>query len=503
MKKCILLVRVSTEGQDYDEQQKVIYEMALNEGYLPENIISIADKESAIKLSEEERHGLNVMKEYIKNDKDINAIYCFELDRISRKKKILFSVVDFLVEHHVNLIIKEPNRIELLNVDGTINEASEMIITLFAQLAESEMRNKLARFKRSKNANKSKGKYIGGNVTFGYFVNEDGYLEIDPNNIVGEIFAMYATGNFSYKDLAQEFQARGYFSKLSIYGASKRICLILNRKQYYGEESNKGMVAPAIVTKDLFDKCKAISVKKQFIHGVATKKQNDKTCICKGLMKCTCGWTLFANKSIDRYICVQCNLSIKKSVVDSAIWFLSAPVYGIMLMHKNSSQVDDINSQIKLLNEKIKVSQGTINELRERIDKLDYAMFVTGKVDTDKGDRMKNELNRKVNEELKTTTQYRTKIQELEQLIKNVSTNVHNVNVDEIYNITDTTIRYDILHEIIEKIVPIKLGRRLYELHIHYKTGMEVAYKINIQNKKLEVEENVWLSGKEFGYNVQ
>ena len=500
MKKCILLVRVSTEVQEYDEQQKVIFDLAVKDGYLPENIIPIADKESGIKLSEEERHGLNVMKEYIKNDKDINVVYCFELDRISRKKKVLFSIIDFLVEHKVNLIIKEPNRIDLLNDDGTINEASEMIITLFAQLAESEMRNKISRFKRGKNANKNKGKFVGGNVTFGYFVNEDGYLEVEPNNIIGEIFAMYATGKYSHKDLAEEFQARGYFSKLNVYAASKRICSILNRKQYYGVKSNKGMAAPAIITKELFDKCKAISVKKQFIHGVATKKQNDKTCICRGLMKCQCGWAMFANVSLDRYVCVQCSLSIKKSVVEAAVWFISAPVYGIMLMHKNSSQVDDINSQIKLLNEKISVSQGTINELRERIDKLDYAMFVTGKVDTDKGDRMKSELNRKVNEELKTTTQYRTKIQELEQLIKNVSTNVHNVNVDEIYNIKDTNIRYDILHEIIEKITPIKLGRRLYELRIYYKTGMTVGYKINIQNKKLEVEENKWLSGKEFGY---
>ena len=29
---------------------------------------------------------------------------------------------------------------------------------------------------------------------------------------------------------------------------------------------------------------------------------------------------------------------------------------------------------------------------------------------------------------------------------------------------------------------------------------MKLSYKINIQNKKLEVEENVWISRKEFGY---
>ena len=53
--KAILLVRVSTKTQDFDEQERAIYEMAIKDGYSPDDIIPICEKESGIKLSEEER----------------------------------------------------------------------------------------------------------------------------------------------------------------------------------------------------------------------------------------------------------------------------------------------------------------------------------------------------------------------------------------------------------------------------------------------------------------
>ena len=48
--KAILLVRVSTKAQDFDEQEREIYNMAIKDGYLPECIIPVCEKESGIKL---------------------------------------------------------------------------------------------------------------------------------------------------------------------------------------------------------------------------------------------------------------------------------------------------------------------------------------------------------------------------------------------------------------------------------------------------------------------
>ena len=52
-KKCILMVRVSTEQQSYDAQMQELHELALKSGYSEKNISPIAYKESGIKLSEE------------------------------------------------------------------------------------------------------------------------------------------------------------------------------------------------------------------------------------------------------------------------------------------------------------------------------------------------------------------------------------------------------------------------------------------------------------------
>lgn len=84
--KCILLVRVSTEAQTYEEQEKEIRELAIKDGYKSEEIISVAYKESGRKLSEEERLGLNEMKSLIEKG-NINCVYAWEISRIARTKK--------------------------------------------------------------------------------------------------------------------------------------------------------------------------------------------------------------------------------------------------------------------------------------------------------------------------------------------------------------------------------------------------------------------------------
>ena len=75
MKKVIVLSRVSTEDQDLTQQTDEVLKEVYKDGYTDSNIIIIEDKESAIQLSEEERHGLNKMKEYISTNPNINYVF--------------------------------------------------------------------------------------------------------------------------------------------------------------------------------------------------------------------------------------------------------------------------------------------------------------------------------------------------------------------------------------------------------------------------------------------
>ena len=94
--KAILLVRVSTQTQELDAQEKELYELAYRDGYTDADIIPIAEKESGIKLKEEERLGLNRLKEEVEKG-DVKDVYIWEVSRLARTKKVLFSMQDYFV----------------------------------------------------------------------------------------------------------------------------------------------------------------------------------------------------------------------------------------------------------------------------------------------------------------------------------------------------------------------------------------------------------------------
>ena len=171
-KKCIVFSRVSTEQQETDEQTERVHRLAESYGYPRESHIEVEYKESGIRLKEEERLGLNRMKELIEDDKSIDCVFAFEISRIARTKKVLFSIEEWLVERHIQLIIDTP-RIELLNKDFTINDGAETVFSIFAQVAECEMRIKKERFKNGKRRSVREGKFIGGKVMFGFTVDKD------------------------------------------------------------------------------------------------------------------------------------------------------------------------------------------------------------------------------------------------------------------------------------------------------------------------------------------
>ena len=102
MGKVIILSRVSTESQNLEQQTQEILKQVYKDGYTDEDIIIIEDKESAIKLSEEERNGINRLKMYIESNTKIDSIYIYELSRLSRRQKVLFSLREYLIEKKFN-----------------------------------------------------------------------------------------------------------------------------------------------------------------------------------------------------------------------------------------------------------------------------------------------------------------------------------------------------------------------------------------------------------------
>lgn len=365
MGKAILLVRVSTERQSFDAQEQELFQLAIADGYSENDIIPICEKESGIKLKEEERKGLNAMKELIESDSSIEVVYSWEISRIARKKKILFSVLDYLTERKIQLVIKDPY-LKLLLPSGEIDQNAEMVFTLFAQMAESEMRNKAARFKRAKDEMIKNYQYRGGWLPLGYKV-ENGYIVIDEEqaSIVRLIFSLYIEGVSSYK-MSKELESRGYEFKLTT------IRHILANKNYCSG------LYPMIISKEMWNqKCDVAKA-----NDKAVDKSKSNIYFGAKLIKCMCGRCYTAYTSNATYLCVGksqqngCNNTkgISINAMDSLLWWIAKQEYSMFLASKSQETKQRLVDELVVWEQKLNALDKLYQKINTKLDNIAFLL---------------------------------------------------------------------------------------------------------------------------------
>ena len=422
--KCILLVRVSTEQQSFDEQERELYSLALNCGYTDKTITLVAYKESAIKLSEEERAGLNEMKQLIETGK-YDRVFAWEISRIARKKKVLFSILEYLQTRKIQLTIKEPS-LDLLNPDGSINEGAETVFTLYAQLAESEMRNKIARFKRGHQEGYDKGKYMGGKITLGYKVNDKGYWEIDEEgaNIIRTIFSLYNSGEYSMTELGREMQSRGFLPNVKLTTVKARIHQIIRRDLYIGKRTSNN-IYPQLIDQETWDKC--VERRKANRHINKGTKY-----LLTPLIRCKCGASYSVDVVGGAYTCrikhnavekgLQHSPDIHASLIESLAWWLALQEFQMDMADKQEDAMRINNEKIDVLKEKIAHSEKVISNTLDRRSQLDEEYYVSGRFDKAHYERLTEKQNDTIKKEKENIRNYKKSIAELEDQIHSAKT---------------------------------------------------------------------------------
>lgn len=476
MAKAILLVRVSTERQNLDRQEQELYDLAVKDGYSNDNIICIAEKESGIKLDESERNGLNRMKEAIEQDNDINCVYVWEISRIARRKKILFSILEYLTKRQIQLIIKEPS-IKLLNDDRSINEGSETIFTLFAQLSESEMRNKQARFKRGKERNALIGKYGGGIIKYGYTLDENKNYIINEKeaDIVRRIFNMYVYDDKSQEKISKELKELGL-------AENKRqknfVTKTLNSPEYTGKSNRCGLerTYPIIIDEELYNlaRNKAVTNKTN-----SDKSQN--TYFCKSLVKCKCGSKYVGSSTSLQYICYsrfhkdcKIGIDININLCDSIAWYHAKHLKFNQDVNEYKDDNIKYNEQIEINNEKINHAQVNIDKLLKKSEKLDYDYYINASIPEERYNKFKeifkteeNELNKSIRKWQSENNDYSRliernvkEIEDIENITNNQDIDIQAIKgiemmdniFDRIDSITDDNVKKQIINDYIKEI---------------------------------------------------
>ncbi len=477
-KKAILLVRVSTERQSFDEQERQLYNMAVKDGYGDEDIIPIAEKESGIKLTEEQRKGLNRLKEVIASE-DVAIVYAWEVSRIARKKKILFSILELLVSKKIQLRIFEPS-IVLLNEDGSINEASETMFTLFAQMAESEMRNKAARFARGKKANALKAKYSGGiRPKLGYRLDANKYYQIDEKEaaFVRLCYSEYLNSDMGYNRLATELQKRGYaISPFKLRDILSDECYTGRCITRHGVER----VYPVIIDQKTWDE-------------VARKRASNDTCAnksskfyfgCKLITCPSCG-KHFMVSSTGVYHCPrhyhhQCDnkTNVDINAMDSILWEEVKLDFLMTMTFDKATKTEEIEQKITILEQKIAICDSLIEKVGEKMQRVANT-YINGLIDeaTMKAqrDRVKGEAQQAQNDKaqyLAEINNYREMLQALDRgqnLIDRL--NANNEAISKMDNLQEM---YNIIHTLIANVVvtaKVLEGKRCTEITITHVSG--------------------------------
>ena len=384
MKKVIVLSRVSTEGQDLTQQTDEVLREVYKDGYTDSNIIIIEDKESAIKLSEEERHGLNKMKDHINNNPNIKCVYIYELSRLSRRQLVLYSIRDFLIERKIQLICLKPY-FRLLEVNGEMSQTGSLMFSLFSSLSESEMMLKKERMLRGRRRNKELGKSVGGRPIFGYSVDKDKRFVIDPQNslIISRIFNDYGYNNKSMKEIAVELKEEGYFTNYNINTTRLRVHNILNQRIYIGI-----FPYPQIISEELYNLVQ---------HNIKRCSQNrtirqKEPFLLKGLVcDSKTGYLLSINGALNSYFSkTHSGVSIRRSNIDPVVWEHSKVMYERYVMNKDKL-LQQINESYKTTAKKISIVDQEIKDIATKLERTEES-YILGRISKKKSEQLRTRL---------------------------------------------------------------------------------------------------------------
>ena len=133
MEKVILLVRVSTDRQEYSRQINELKDFCAKMNW--EIVGTFANKVSGAE-SIENRIEITEMIEFVRTN-DVKRVVCIEISRLGRNTLEALKVIQILNENKVSLYIKNYS-LETLNNDGSVNPVASLICTILLEIASME-----------------------------------------------------------------------------------------------------------------------------------------------------------------------------------------------------------------------------------------------------------------------------------------------------------------------------------------------------------------------------
>ena len=490
--KAVGLIRVSTAVQELESQSIKVKEAILRDGYDESEVILIRDKESGSKLSEEERSGLNKLKQVIETEQ-VDSVYCYELSRISRKAAVVYSIRDYLINHKVNLICLNPY-FRMLREDGSFDESSNLAFGIFSTMAENETYIRTARMMRGKERKTKEGKLAVGQPLYGYTVDSD-HRPI-PHPIEGptvkEIYDRYVNKRESTGVIAKDMYLRKCFRDDSnkLLTIQNYICVILREKRYANLVES---IYPPLVSKEIWLKAEKI---RGAGKGKFTRKSRTKQVYpLQGYLFTTDGYRLTIGVTNNRYLkmndAVVQRISLRMDAADN----LTRVVLRRYL--ERGVIEEDIEKQRIELNELISINKIKLSSIDSKIDSLrkenDFinSRIIKGRLSEAKGDEMidSNLSQMKQLEDTRQDLSYQISTAESKLiLLANPLLNDYSKDID----LTSNESLRAAVEKYIKKIVVRKVKFSTYELSYTFNDGYKCIYSFYSNAHALHFYDSNW-----------
>lgn len=458
MKQILALLRVSTNQQDLDAQREAVTKAIIKDEFSENDIVYVEKKESAIKLSENEREGLNEMKELLEEYPSIKQVYVFAVDRLARKVSVVISIKDYLMERGINLVFLNPRPLSTMrkNEKGewVEDEISAMMLLFLSYGAEMEMKIKKARFKAAKELMRTQNKITEAKPIFGYFKDENKYARIDDNEaaIIRDLFNDYLKRDISLRDLYNEYAANDKLPHTK--GASSRLASILSNFAYSGRIAKY----PMIVTPETQDAV----IAKMKSNRTLSKSGRQNIYLGKHLLiDATTGGRLVGNGGKGNYRVFQqgvANIVVNINAVDSILWHCAVSLQVNYLASNILEMRKNYDKDIERLTKQIESQESKLKELHKQ-QSLAFKQLINGKVKEDVYEEMADDLKKREHSITSRMTEYQTEIARIKKLQDTMEESTTlSQKVDDIKEITDDVQRKEIIDSMIEKVIVSKVS---------------------------------------------
>ena len=484
MAKVILLVRASTLQQTVEAQTEELVKMAKADGYKDSDIYTIENKESGYRLSEEERLGLNRMKELIESDSEIECVYAWSVSRIGRNDAVNSSIKNYLVKRKIQLKTKSEN-VTLLDEDGTLNRNAELTFNIFSTLAKQGAEDIKAQTIRGKNKKTREGKSAQGKTLYGYRKDENGYIKVyEPEaKWIRYIFDEYVNNDIAVVNLYRELSDKGIFHEYTTERSGiERIRNILRNPSYCGgehlkkklyrvingkkEEKKRDLVVakiyPPIITKEMYEQAG-----EKLRARISKPKVNTKYIYYgSGLVRymgLSKPHKMVPNRPTITYRLPEgpSRFSISINVIDSILWYSAVFLYEQKLT--TNHRYEEIVLNRKMLDNDIIIdtAKSRIKDFEEEKERID-TMYQKSRITEEQYEKRDDEVQDRIKEQKQKIAKYESENTRIKKLLKVIPHKDFTfVDANAIKSITDDSKRKSIIQEVIDSIdiYPIEDGK--------------------------------------------